>query len=119
MIVEVVMFDAPKDWDRQRTLDDAKHTIPKWSANKDLVRKHFMLGIGDAEGTGGGVYIWPSVEAAQKAHNEEWRQSVIKRTGSAPTIRRIARRRDRTPDISRRILPDESQEPDRDLPAPD
>jgi len=87
MIVEVVMFDAPKDWDRQKTLDDAKHTIPKWTANKDLVRKHFMLGIGEAEGTGGGIYIWPSIEAARKAHNEEWRQSVIKRTGSAPTIR--------------------------------
>lgn len=87
MIVEVVMFDAPKGWDRQRTLDDAKHTIPKWTANKDLVRKHFLLGVGEAEGAGGGIYIWPSIEAAQKAHNEEWRQSVIKRTGSAPTIR--------------------------------
>ena len=37
--------------------------------------------------TGAGVYIWPSVEAAQRAHNEEWRQSVIKRSGGAPTIR--------------------------------
>jgi hypothetical protein len=87
MIVEVVMFDAPKGWERDRTLDDAKHTIPKWSANKDLVRKHFLLGLGEAEGTGGGIYIWPSIEAAQKAHNEEWRQAVIKRAGSAPTIR--------------------------------
>jgi hypothetical protein len=37
--------------------------------------------------TGAGVYIWPSVEAAQRAHDEAWRQSVIKRTGGAPTIR--------------------------------
>jgi hypothetical protein len=87
MIIEVVTFDAPKGWGRARTVEDAKHTIPKWSSNKDLVRKHFMLGIGEAEGTGGGVYIWPSVEAAQAAHDEEWRQGVIKRTGTAPTIR--------------------------------
>jgi hypothetical protein len=87
MIVEVVMFDAPKGWERERTLEDAKHTIPKWQANKDLVRKHFLLGLGEAEGTGGGIYIWPSIEAAKKAHDEAWRQSVIKRTGSAPTIR--------------------------------
>jgi hypothetical protein len=87
MIVEVVMFDAPKGWERERTLEDARHTIPKWQANKDLVRKHFLLGVGEAEGTGGGIYIWPSIAAAKKAHDEEWRQAVIKRTGSAPTIR--------------------------------
>lgn len=87
MIVEIVLFDAPKNWDRQTTLEDAKHTIPKWTANKDLVRKHFLLGLGETEGTGGGIYIWPSIEAAQKAHDEEWRQAVIKRTGSAPTVR--------------------------------
>ena len=87
MIVEVVMFDAPKGQDRAHTLEDARHTIPKWSSNKDLVRKHFLLGLGEAEGTGGGIYIWPSIAAAQQAHDEAWRQSVIKRTGSAPTIR--------------------------------
>jgi hypothetical protein len=87
MIMEIVMFDAPQGWDRARTLDDAKHTIAKWQANKELVRKHFLLGLGEAEGCGAGVYIWPSIEAAQQAHDEEWRQAVIKRTGSAPTIR--------------------------------
>ena len=87
MIVELVTFDAPNGWDRARTLEDAKHTIPKWTANKDLVRKHFLRGLGEAEGIGAGIYIWPSIAAAQKAHDEAWRQSVIKRTGSAPTIR--------------------------------
>lgn len=87
MIVEVVTFDAPKGWDRGRTLEDAKHTIPKWQANPDLVRKHFLLGLGEAEGTGGGIYVWPSIEAAQKAHDAEWRAGVEKRTGSTPSIR--------------------------------
>jgi hypothetical protein len=87
MIVEVVMFDAPKGWDRTRTLEDAKHTVPKWRANRELVRKHFLLGVGEAEGAAGGIYIWPSIEAAQKAHDAEWRAGVEKRTGSTPTIR--------------------------------
>ena len=87
MIVELVTFDAPNGWDRARTLEDAKHTISKWTANKDLVRKHFLRGLGEAEGIGAGVYIWPSIEAAQKAHDEAWRQSVIKRAGAPPTIR--------------------------------
>jgi hypothetical protein len=87
MIVEIVTFDAPKEWDRARTLEDAKHTIAKWQANRELVRKHFLLGLEAAEGTGGGIYIWPSLEAAQRAHDAEWHASVEKRTGSKPTIR--------------------------------
>ena len=87
MIVELVTFKSPAGWERSRILDDAKHTIPKWTSNPDLVRKHFLLGIGEAEGTGAGIYIWPSVQAAKQAHNEEWRESVRKRTGGDPTIR--------------------------------
>jgi hypothetical protein len=65
--------------------EEARNVIARWTANKELLRKHFLL---ERDGkTGAGVYIWPSVEAAQRAHNEEWRQSVIRRTGGAPTIR--------------------------------
>lgn len=87
MIVELVTFPSPAGWDRARILEDAKHTIPKWTANRDLVRKHFLAGIGEAADTGAGIYVWPSVEAAQKAHDETWRESVKKRTGAYPTIR--------------------------------
>ena len=65
--------------------EDARHVVPKWQANKELKRKHFLLELNGK--TGAGVYIWPSVEAAQRGHDEAWRQSVIKRTGAAPTIR--------------------------------
>jgi hypothetical protein len=87
MIVELVTFPSPEGWDRTRVLEDAKDTIPKWTANRELVRKHFLLGIGEAEGTGAGIYIWPSVEAARKAHDDDWRESVKQRTGAYPTSR--------------------------------
>jgi hypothetical protein len=87
MILELVTFQSPAGWDRARVLDDAKTTIPKWTANRELVRKHFLLGIGETEGTGAGVYLWPSVEAARRAHDEAWRESVKLRTGGSPTIR--------------------------------
>jgi hypothetical protein len=85
MILELVEFNSPKGWSRDKVAEEAKHVVPKWQANKELLRKHFLLELNGK--TGAGVYIWPSVEAAQKAHNEEWRQSVIKRCGSGPTIR--------------------------------
>jgi hypothetical protein len=85
MILELVEFNSPKGWSRAQVAEEAKHVVPKWQANKELLRKHFLLELNGK--TGAGVYIWPSVAAAQNAHNEEWRQSVIKRCGSAPAIR--------------------------------
>ena len=85
MILELVEFNTPKGWTREQVAEDARQVIDKWRANPELLRKHFLLSL-DGK-TGGGVYIWPSVEAAQEAHGEEWRQSIIRRTGAAPTIR--------------------------------
>jgi hypothetical protein len=87
MIIELVEFKSPDGWDRARVMEDARHVIAKWQANRDLVRKHFFLGLGADEGVGGGLYLWPSIAAAQKAHDAEWRAAVEKRTGSTPTIR--------------------------------
>ncbi|MDE2378116.1 hypothetical protein [Bradyrhizobium sp.] len=87
MIVELVTFRTPDGWDRARVLEDAKHTIPKWRTSPELLRKHFALGIGDDEGTSAGIYIWPSVEAAKKAHDETWREGVKQRTGGYPNSR--------------------------------
>ena len=86
MILELVTFKTPAGWDRARVLEDAKHTIPKWAANRDLLRKHFALGFGADEGTSAGIYIWPSAEAAKKAHDQEWRETVKTRSGGYPTI---------------------------------
>ena len=87
MIVELVTFNSPAGWDRARVLEDAKTVVPKWAANRDLVRKHFLLGIGETSGTGAGLYIWPSIDAAKTAHNDEWREGIRKRTGGYPSIR--------------------------------
>ena len=55
------------------------------AGQQGALRKHFLLELNGK--TGGGVYLWPSLADAQKAHDEAWRQSIIKRTGAAPTIR--------------------------------
>ena len=63
MILELVEFNSPKGWSRQQVAEEARNVIPKWQANKELKRKHFLLELNGK--TGAGVYIWPSVEAAQ------------------------------------------------------
>lgn len=87
MIAELVTFTFHSPWDRARELEAVKGVVPKWAANPELVRKYFLWGLGEDTGTGAGFYIWPSIEAAQRAHNEEWREAVKKRTGGYPTIR--------------------------------
>ena len=84
MILELVLFKSPPGMDRAAVLEDAKHTIPRGRANADLLRKHYILGD---DGTGGGVYLWPSKEAAQNGHDAAWREGVRKRTGAEPVIR--------------------------------
>jgi hypothetical protein len=84
VIIELVLFKSPPGMSRAEILEDAKTTTPRWRANRELLRKHYLL---SEDGEGGGVYIWPSKEAAQKAHDAEWRAGVEKRTGSQPVIR--------------------------------
>jgi hypothetical protein len=87
MILEFVTFKIPDGWERERVLEDAKHTIPKWRSNRDLLRKHFVSGMDEEAGTGGGIYIWPSVEVAKKAHDQAWCEDVKIRYGGYPAIR--------------------------------
>src|ERR1700720_4978144 len=84
MIVEFVQFTYPPGLTREQILEDARTTIPRWRSNKELVRKHYIVG---GDGSGGAFYIWPSKEAAQRGHNAEWLANIKARTGSAPTHR--------------------------------
>jgi hypothetical protein len=83
MILEFVLFKNPPNLERTRELEGARTVVPKWQANPDLLRKHFMRSEDGAQG--GAVYIWKSKEAALAAHGPEWRASVKARTGSEPT----------------------------------
>jgi hypothetical protein len=84
VIVELVLFRSPPGMDRDAILADARSTVPRWRANRELVRKHYLLGD---DGWGGGFYIWPSRAAAERAHDAAWRAGVEQRTGAPPVIR--------------------------------
>ncbi len=83
MILELVTFKNPPGLARDAELEGARSVVPKWSANADLLRKHFMRSEDGA--TGGAVYLWKSRAAAKAAHGPEWRASIKARTGAEPT----------------------------------
>jgi hypothetical protein len=85
MIVELVTFKAPAGADWDAILAGARATIPHWRANPQLVRKHYLVSADGQECAG--LYIWPTREAAQAAHDAAWRADVQQRTGAPPVIR--------------------------------
>jgi hypothetical protein len=85
MIVELVTFKAAPGADWEAILADVRATIPRWRANLQLVRKHYLLSEDGKECAG--LYIWPARAAAEAAHDAAWRAAVEKRTGAPPAIR--------------------------------
>jgi hypothetical protein len=69
MIVELVTFKNRVGISYEEEYSDAQKGAQAWLANSDLIAKHFIRD-GDV---GGAVYFWPSKEAAQRAHDNKWR----------------------------------------------
>jgi hypothetical protein len=83
MITEIVLFDLPAGTTRAAMIAQFKDSIPRWRDNPELLRKHMIFDL--ARGKGGGVYLWPSIEAAQRAHDEAFRQRILAQFGSEPS----------------------------------
>lgn len=83
MITEVVLFDLPAGITRAAMIAQFRDSIPRWRDNPELLRKHMIFDL--ERGKGGGIYLWPSVEAAKRAHDEAFRQRILAHFGSEPT----------------------------------
>ena len=84
MITEVITFKLPAGMTRDQLVDNFRQTAPKWHLNPDLIRKNYLYDA--ANNLGGGVYLWKSLEDAERWHNEAFRQKVVEVYGSEPTI---------------------------------
>ncbi|MYM55625.1 monooxygenase [Thalassovita mangrovi] len=82
MITEIVTFDLPEGMSREEVLAKYEATLPRWRANPDLIRKTYLYD--PAGNRGGGIYLWPSVEAAKAAHDADWCRLAEETYGSAP-----------------------------------
>ena len=85
MITELVLFDLPKGITRDEVVAGMRQVAPSWRQNAELVRKNFLY---DPEkGQAGGAYLWPSIAAAQRGHDDAWRGKIRQMYGSDPVIR--------------------------------
>lgn len=82
MITEIVTFDLPPGMTRAEVLEKYQATIPRWRANTELIRKTYLYD--PDSNTGGGIYLWPSKQAALDAHNADWCKLAEQTYGNAP-----------------------------------
>ena len=85
MITEYVLFNLPAGITRDEVVQGMREVAPRWRANTELIRKTFVF---DAEvGQTGAFYLWPNRAAADRAHDDAWRQRIRDTYGSEPVIR--------------------------------
>ena len=85
MISEYILFDLPAGITREEAVQDMVEIAPIWRKNPDLIRKTFLYDPQNNQG--GALYTWHNREAADKAHNEAWRQRLWDTYKTKPTIR--------------------------------
>ena len=85
MITEYVLFNLPAGITRDEVVQGMRDVAPRWRANAELIRKTFVYD--PAANQTGAFYLWRNREAAQRAHDEAWRQRVRDTYGSEPVIR--------------------------------
>jgi len=84
MITAIVNFKLPAGTIADEATKLLKESAPKYREMPGLIRKYFLLG---EDGTGGGVYLWESREAAEALYTVSWRNMIAERYGATPSIR--------------------------------
>ncbi len=84
MIVEIVFFNLPAGTTRAAALALYRKSAGNWVENPDLVEKYYFFD--EAEGLGGGVYVWPDRQAARRWHGADYEAMVAEVYGAAPNI---------------------------------
>lgn len=84
MITVLVRFKLPQPI----SIDQAKEiflgTAPKYQGMPGLIRKYYFVTPDGSEA--GGIYLWQSLEAADRLYTDEWKAFVRGKYGSDPTL---------------------------------
>jgi hypothetical protein len=83
MITAIVRFELPPGTSLEAAKAMFEKSAPNYKGVQGLVRKYYLFGD---DGTGGGVYLWESREAADALYNDAWRKMISERFGNPPRI---------------------------------
>jgi len=83
MITAIVTFQLPAGTSAAEAAKIFKESAPRYRGVPGLVRKYHVIG---EDGTGGGIYLWESCDAAEALYTAAWRDMIVQRYGAAPSI---------------------------------
>ena len=83
MITAIVRFPVPAGTSLETMTELFRGSAPNYEGLNGLVRKYYLY---DEAGTGGGVYLWESREAADRIYTPEWRKMIAQRYGAEPEV---------------------------------
>ncbi len=83
MITAIVRFGLPPGTSLEAAKAMFEKSAPNYKGVPGLVRKYYLFGD---DGTGGGVYLWESREAADSMYSDAWRKMISERFGNPPRI---------------------------------
>jgi hypothetical protein len=84
MITAVVQFRLPEPLTLEEGREVFRSTAPIYRDMPGLVRKVYLLS--EDGRTAGGVYLWESREAAERAFGDAWRRRLVERYGAEPGV---------------------------------
>jgi heme-degrading monooxygenase HmoA len=84
MITALVQFKLPASVTRDEVREFFSNVALMFRDIPGLIRKYFLLS--EDGSTAGGVYLWKSLEDAERFYTDNFKQSIIERYGSEPSI---------------------------------
>jgi hypothetical protein len=84
MITAIVTFKLPDGTTAEEARKMFEASAPRYREVPGLIRKYHVF---DEDGTGGGIYLWQSREAADALYGGAWRRMMRERYGAEPLVR--------------------------------
>ncbi|PKN33261.1 MAG: monooxygenase [Deltaproteobacteria bacterium HGW-Deltaproteobacteria-19] len=84
MITVLVQFKLPQPFTRKKAREAFSATAPKYREVRGLIRKYYLLS--QDGGTAGGVYLWKSLEDAERFYTSEWKNFIREKYGVLPSV---------------------------------
>lgn len=85
MITEYVLFQLPAGLTREAVVAGMHEVAPRWQREPELIRKTFVYDPQASQA--GAFYLWKNRAAAERAHDQAWRDRIRSTYGSEPQVR--------------------------------